>query len=1091
MKHSIIYILLLFPLGVFAQSVKVSVDKVRIPTYVEPDREELPMFAENRVHQRSTGNPYPNKIVLKVNREEKTNKEYTLITLENECLEIQILPEIGGKIYAAKDKINGYDFFYKNHVIKPALIGALGSWTSGGLEFNWPFHHRASSFMPTDYDIEKLSNGGIIVWVSEHDPTDRMKGTIGIALNPGESIFETRVKLSNRTPLRHSFLWWENVAVPSNKDYEVFFPHDVSHVFFHYKRSVTTYPLATNSTGIFNGIVLDGEVDISKHKNTIQPTSYFSAASNYDFFGGYDAGKKCGVVHVADRHVSPGKKMFTWAYNQLSQSWENALTDTDGAYCELMAGSYSDNQPDFAWLEPMETKTFSQYWFPIGEIGVPDFANTTGAIYIKDAVKVQLNKTRNVQITIKDKDKVLYSQKANIKVRQEYTVPTDIRMQLGYSINIADANGTSLMSYEVKEYDRFNVPHTTKDMPNIKQVESPHLLYLEGLHVDQYRDPAVKGDNYYQEAIRRDPNYAPALIALGESNLRTAFYIEALGYLKRAEKVLTQFNTRTEDGKLYYLIGQTYLAIGDIPQAYDYLQKAAWNSGYVSPAMTYIAMLDLCNVEYKKAVQHLTTALAYQKENGIANALMVYALYLQGDKKQSDIHFRQVEANDKLNHLARYLGVLTGQVNETAFFDKMSTDKNQLCLDLIETLLTANLDKEAVKLLEMLQKREPLCFSLSAIYADLKGTKPNDSATEGIAFPNRQIEMTSLTKWAGQGNKKAKFQLACALYAKGHYANAVSLWQEVSNNDYRAARNLAVAYYSHMGRKEDALSLLRKALSLNSKDEQLIFETVYVMGKTGVSPAERISFLNNHKSSITRDDVMLEWARAYTMAGQEDQALKLLKERNFIPAEGGEHAVAEQYMMAWFMKGHKYMRENKMQEAASCFKEAQTLPQNLGAGLWNYVKLVPYKYYEALCLKVLGRKDDAKANFEFITRFEVDYFSNMNLPELPYYQALSYRELGMPLKGDVLINYKLKDWEEALHATDAGYFSTTPFFISYCDRAEQQRSAYYSYLLALAYNYIGNFEKEKKYMDLAKENDPYSLSIYSLKEKFSISKSNI
>lgn len=232
MKYfNILFLILFLTTSAKAQSVKVSVSKVSIPTYTEPEREELPMFAENRVHQRSSGNPYPNKIVLKVNREQKVDKEYTLIKLENEYLELQILPEIGGKIYAAKDKTNGYDFFYKNHVIKPALIGALGSWISGGLEFNWPFHHRASSFMPTDYEIEKLPGGGVVVWVSEHDPTDRMKGMVGIVLNPGESIFETRVKLSNITPLRHSFLWWENVAVPSNKNYEIFFPHDVSHVF--------------------------------------------------------------------------------------------------------------------------------------------------------------------------------------------------------------------------------------------------------------------------------------------------------------------------------------------------------------------------------------------------------------------------------------------------------------------------------------------------------------------------------------------------------------------------------------------------------------------------------------------------------------------------------------------------------------------------------------------------------------------------------------------------------------------------------------------------------------------------------------------
>ena len=73
-----------------------------IPTYPEPPAEEFPMFAENRVHQRTSGRPYPNKVVLKVNREEKVNREYTVVVLENEYLRVEILPEIGGRIYSAR-----------------------------------------------------------------------------------------------------------------------------------------------------------------------------------------------------------------------------------------------------------------------------------------------------------------------------------------------------------------------------------------------------------------------------------------------------------------------------------------------------------------------------------------------------------------------------------------------------------------------------------------------------------------------------------------------------------------------------------------------------------------------------------------------------------------------------------------------------------------------------------------------------------------------------------------------------------------------------------------------------------------------------
>ena len=287
---------------------KATEERILIDTYPEAQRENLPMFAENRVHQRTSGNPYPNKVVLEAQRDVREKREYTVIKLENDFIEIGILPELGGKIWYANDKKNGYGFFYKNNVVKPALIGVLGSWTSGGLEFNWPFHHRASTFMPVDHYIEE-GDGEITVWLSEHDPINRMKGMIGVCLREGECIFETKMKLDNITPHRHSFLFWENAAVPVDESYEIFFPEDVNHVHFHYKRSVTTFPIANNDRfGAFNGIYYDGDTDISKHKNTIQATSYFSASSKYDYFGGYNNNKGAGVVHIADHHISPGKK---------------------------------------------------------------------------------------------------------------------------------------------------------------------------------------------------------------------------------------------------------------------------------------------------------------------------------------------------------------------------------------------------------------------------------------------------------------------------------------------------------------------------------------------------------------------------------------------------------------------------------------------------------------------------------------------------------------------------------------------------------------------------------------------------------------
>lgn len=39
----------------------IRVESLVIPTYPEPAKEEMPLFAEYRVHQRSTGRPYPKR----------------------------------------------------------------------------------------------------------------------------------------------------------------------------------------------------------------------------------------------------------------------------------------------------------------------------------------------------------------------------------------------------------------------------------------------------------------------------------------------------------------------------------------------------------------------------------------------------------------------------------------------------------------------------------------------------------------------------------------------------------------------------------------------------------------------------------------------------------------------------------------------------------------------------------------------------------------------------------------------------------------------------------------------------------------------
>ena len=374
---------------------------VTIPTYEVGKPEKNPMFLEKRVYQGSSGVVYPYPVIESIS-DEKTEKDYKAVYLENEYIKIMILPELGGRIQMAYDKIKQRHFVYYNHVVKPALVGLAGPWISGGIEFNWPQHHRPSTFMPVDCTIVENEDGSVTVWVNEMERMFHQKGMAGFTLRPGCAYLEIQGRVSNRTNLPQTFLWWANPAVEVNDAYQSVFPPDVNAVFDHGKRAVSSFPIAT---GTYYKMDYSAGVDISNYKNIYVPTSYMAVNSKYDFEGGYENDTKGGMLHVASHHLSPGKKQWTWGNGDFGRAWDRNLTDETSPeeakqwhidrkgfrpYIELMAGVYTENQPDFTWLMPYEEKQFVQYFMPYREIGIVKQASKDFVMNIEEASEGQV-----------------------------------------------------------------------------------------------------------------------------------------------------------------------------------------------------------------------------------------------------------------------------------------------------------------------------------------------------------------------------------------------------------------------------------------------------------------------------------------------------------------------------------------------------------------------------------------------------------------------------------------------------------------------------------------------------------------------------
>ena len=350
---------------------KVWEETVVIPTYeaAEPDRN--PLFLEKRVYQGSSGKVYTHPVIDKIS-DEKIDKGYKAVFLENDYLKKMILPELGGRVQRAYDKTRNFDFVYYNQVIKPALVGLAGPWISGGIEFNWPQHHRPSTFDEVNYTFFENEDGSATVVVSEYENMFHTKGETEFTLYPDKAYLELKNHLFNRTPVKQTFLWWANPAVAVNSNYRSIFPPDVTAVMDHGKRDVSTFPIAT---GTYYKVDYSRGVDISRYDNLPVPTSYMAAKSDFDFVGGYDDGVKAGLLHIADHHISPGKKQWTWGSGDFGKAWDRNLTDEDGPYFELMTGCFTDNQPDFSYIAPFEARDFTQYFMPYHDLGQVHNAN--------------------------------------------------------------------------------------------------------------------------------------------------------------------------------------------------------------------------------------------------------------------------------------------------------------------------------------------------------------------------------------------------------------------------------------------------------------------------------------------------------------------------------------------------------------------------------------------------------------------------------------------------------------------------------------------------------------------------------------------
>ena len=795
-----------------------------IPTYEVGKPEKNPMFLEKRVYQGSSGVVYPYPVIESIS-DEKVDKEWLAVWIENEYIKVMVLPELGGRIQMAYDKIKQRHFVYYNHVIKPALVGLAGPWISGGIEFNWPQHHRPSTYMPVDCDIVENEDGSVTVWVNEMERMFHQKGMAGFTLRPGCAYLEIQGRVSNRTSLPQTFLWWANPAVEVNDAYQSVFPPDVNAVFDHGKRAVSSFPIAT---GTYYKMDYSAGVDISNYKNIFVPTSYMAANSKYDFEGGYENDTKGGMLHVASHHFSPGKKQWTWGNGDFGRAWDRNLTDKDDKgifrpYIELMAGVYTENQPDFTWLMPYEEKQFFQYFMPYRELGVVKQASKDFVMNIEEVddcqaqFKILPTSKKTVRIVLDGEDGVEYYNKVVTLSPEEVLVETvttgkEHLSDLRLTIERAEKPRLCpLLSWSAEPDEIRPIPDAAEAPLSPQDTKTIDQLYLTGLHLEQYRHATWSALDYYEEGLRRDPLDYRCNMQAGLWFLRRARFEKAGDYLKTAVKVLKKRNPNPYDGEPLFYLGVVNKFQGNIEEAYSCFWKSTWNKAWADAGYYEAACISISDERWEDALDELERALISNSHNHQARAMKAVVLRKLGRKDEALEWIKASYAIDPFNYLCMVEEYLL--TNRKEPLDHMVElmhgniyNYHEIALD----YLHAELEDEAIFVLQLAIDRHveesPLTYYYMAYASKLSDSigylQKAVEASPDYCFPNR-LEDAYILKHSGLNpfvsDARAPYSLGCLYYDKRQYDLAVKYWERSAKLDpsYPAVwRNLALARFN-------------------------------------------------------------------------------------------------------------------------------------------------------------------------------------------------------------------------------------------------------------------------------------------------------
>ena len=935
-------------------------------------------------------------------------KKWKVVELSNDYLQLLILPEIGGKVWAAIDKTTGKPFLYFNHVVKFRDVSMRGPWTSGGLEANYGIiGHTPNCFSPVDYLVRRNPDGSASCIVGTLDLLTRTTWRLEINLPAGQACFSTRSFWHNSSGAEQPYYTWMNVAIKSAGKLQ--FVHPGTRYIGH-DGSAHDWPLDPK-TGR----------DLSWYENNnFGPYKSYHVLGNLaEFFGAYYHDEDFGMAHCAAYGDKPGRKIWIWGLSRQGMIWEDLLTDADGQYVEIQSGRLFNQADTASTLTPFKhtefppyaTDSWTEHWLPVKGIKGFVSASPWGALNVTregDHLTIRISPARALRdkLEVFDGDRLLAARALTLKPMQpvEEIVPLAapskaLRVSVGGDkLQYAEGNG-----------DVLTRPTAA---PAGFDWNSVYGLYLKGKE-DARQRSYVKAAEEFQLCLKQDTNYLPALVELAALANRRADSAAALDFARHALSI------DTYDPGANYQFGLASVALGRHADAKDAFSIAALSPGWRNAAGTELAKEFLREKLYDRA-------LASAKESLVANARDLDALQLsacanrlRGDAAGANAMLAALLELDPLNHFARFEQYLRGKARQEEFTGLIRNElPHETFLELAAWYHGVGLDGDAGKVLDLAPPTAEVLYWLAWLRRDSFLLDRAEAASPMFVFPFRP-ESIPVFEWAKRQRPAWQPYYFLALI-HWHLGDLVQAQRELATHidgpgfapfyaaraqlaEADAAQNLQSATQIDPAQWRYGAMLARHYLKHDDPAAALAITAVY----TRRFPAN--------------DTLALLRAKALLLTGQNQAAAELLGSLHVLPAEGTTEARAL-FHEANLLLAVDRLRFGSYDEAVRLVDTARQWPERLGAGK-PYAADVDERLEDWVsCQCQYGRKAPAEAR-QALARI-------LAIPARPKGQgtgdlirALALKQSNRPAEAEQL----LKDWQAQDPGSDLGKWGAELF----------------------------------------------------------------